>query len=211
MASNQELHDAVLKGNAEAARKTTEELLAAGSDPEDLINTAMIPAMDEVGRRYDAGEYYIPELLIAARAMKMSLELLRPLLTDKGAEPVGKVVIGTVAGDQHDIGKNLVGSMLEGAGFGIIDLGTDVSPKAFVEAVKESGATIVAMSSLLTTTMPAMKGVLEELDSNGLRGKVRVMVGGAPLTQKVADELGADGYGSNANAAVKVARDFTDA
>ena len=132
MASNQELHDAVLKGNAEAARKATEELLAAGSDPEDLINTAMIPAMDEVGRRYDAGEYYIPELLIAARAMKMSLELLRPLLTDKGAEPVGKVVIGTVAGDQHDIGKNLVGSMLEGAGFGIIDLGTDVEPAAFV-------------------------------------------------------------------------------
>jgi 5-methyltetrahydrofolate--homocysteine methyltransferase len=164
--------------------------------------------MNEVGRRYEEGEYYIPELLIAARAMKAALGLIRPLLAEKGAEPVGKVVIGTVAGDQHDIGKNLVASMLEGGGFGVVDLGIDVSPKKFIDAVKESGAGIVALSSLLSTTMPAMKGVLAELEKEGLRGKVKVMIGGAPVTQKVADEIGADGYGSNANSAVSVARGF---
>jgi corrinoid protein of di/trimethylamine methyltransferase len=206
----QALHDAVLKGDAPGAVSATEEALAAGTDPEELINESMIPAMNEVGRRYEEGEYYIPELLIAARAMKGALGLIRPLLAEKGAEPVGKVVIGTVAGDQHDIGKNLVASMLEGGGFGVVDLGIDVSPQKFVAAVKESGAGIVALSSLLSTTMPAMKGVLAELEKEGLRDKVKVMIGGAPVTRKVADELGAEGYGSNANAAVAEARRFIE-
>ena len=205
------IYEAVLTGNAKAAAAETQTALDEGISAPDILHKACIPAMTEVGRLFEIGEKFVPEMLIAARAMQAALTILKPLLVDAGAETLGKVVIGTVAGDQHDIGKNLVGSMLEGAGFGIIDLGTDVTPQAFVEAVKASGATIVAMSSLLTTTMPAMKGVLEELDKNGLRGKVRVMVGGAPLTQKVADELGADGYGSNANSAVKVARDFTGA
>ncbi|HTO93017.1 MAG TPA: corrinoid protein [Bacteroidota bacterium] len=202
----QTLYDAILNGNAKAAKEITQTNLAAGANPQSLVDDTMIPAMNEVGRRYEANEYFVPELLIAARAMKASLELIRPLLSARGAEPVGRVVIGTVQGDLHDIGKNLVGAMLEGAGFEVIDLGVDVSPDKFISAAKEKKATLVALSALLTTTMHSMKAVMEKLRESGMRQNVKVMIGGAPVTQKYADEIGADGYSSNANAAVALAR-----
>jgi 5-methyltetrahydrofolate--homocysteine methyltransferase len=202
----QSLYDAILNGNAKAAKEITQTSLAAGANPQALVDDTMIPAMNEVGRRYEANEYFVPELLIAARAMKASLELIRPLLSARGAEPVGRVVIGTVQGDLHDIGKNLVGAMLEGAGFEVIDLGVDVSPEKFINAAKEKKATLVALSALLTTTMHSMKAVMEKLKETGMRDSVKVMIGGAPVTQKYADEIGADGYSSNANAAVALAR-----
>lgn len=205
MADLQKLHDAILNGNHKVAKEVTQEALAEGNDPQKLVNEVMIPAMNEVGRRYEAGDYFVPELLIAARAMKASLELIRPLLTEKGAEPVGRVVIGTVQGDLHDIGKNLVSAMLEGAGFVVTDLGVDVSPEKFVAAVKEHRASLVALSALLTTTMGSMKGVVDALKREGLHGRVKVMIGGAPTTQKYAQDIGADGYGSNANSAVALA------
>jgi methanogenic corrinoid protein MtbC1 len=197
MPTIQTLYDAILNGNAKAAKEITQTSLAAGANPQALVDDTMIPAMNEVGRRYEANEYFVPELLIAARAMKASLELIRPLLSARGAEPVGRVVIGTVQGDLHDIGKNLVGAMLEGV---------DVSPEKFMNAAKEKNATLIALSALLTTTMHSMKAVMEKLKESGMRGKVKVMIGGAPVTQKYADEIGADGYSSNANAAVALAR-----
>jgi 5-methyltetrahydrofolate--homocysteine methyltransferase len=206
MPTIQTLYDAILNGNAKAAKEITQTSLAAGANPQALVDDTMIPAMNEVGRRYEANEYFVPELLIAARAMKASLELIRPLLSARGAEPVGRVVIGTVQGDLHDIGKNLVGAMLEGAGFEVIDLGVDVSPEKFINAAKEKKATLVALSALLTTTMHSMKAVMEKLRESGMRDNVKVMIGGAPVTQKYADEIGADGYSSNANAAVALAR-----
>lgn len=206
MPTIQTLYDAILNGNAKAAKEITQTSLAAGANPQALVDDTMIPAMNEVGRRYEANEYFVPELLIAARAMKASLELIRPLLSARGAEPVGRVVIGTVQGDLHDIGKNLVGAMLEGAGFEVIDLGVDVSPEKFINAAKEKKATLVALSALLTTTMHSMKAVMEKLRESGIRDNVKVMIGGAPVTQKYADEIGADGYSSNANAAVALAR-----
>jgi corrinoid protein of di/trimethylamine methyltransferase len=206
MADLQKLYDAILNGSFKVAREITQQALADGADPSALVHDTMIPAMNEVGRRYEANEYFVPELLIAARAMKASLELIRPLLAERGAQPVGRVVIGTVQGDLHDIGKNLVAAMLEGAGFEVVDLGVDVPAEKFIAAVKEKNATIVALSALLTTTMHAMKGVVESLNASGLHGKVKVMIGGAPVTQKYADEIGADGYSSNANAAVALAR-----
>ncbi len=206
MPTIQTLYDAILNGNAKAAKEITQTSLASGANPQALVDDTMIPAMNEVGRRYEANEYFVPELLIAARAMKASLELIRPLLSARGAEPVGRVVIGTVQGDLHDIGKNLVGAMLEGAGFEVIDLGVDVSPEKFINAAKEKHATLVALSALLTTTMHSMKAVMEKLKESGMRDNVKVMIGGAPVTQKYADEIGADGYSSNANAAVALAR-----
>ena len=206
MSMIQTLYDAILNGNAKAAKEITQTSLTAGTSPQSLVDDTMIPAMNEVGRRYEANEYFVPELLIAARAMKASLELIRPLLTARGAEPVGRVVIGTVQGDLHDIGKNLVGAMLEGAGFEVIDLGVDVSPEKFINAAKEKNARLVALSALLTTTMHSMKAVMEKLRDAGMRDTVKVMIGGAPVTQKYADEIGADGYSSNANAAVALAR-----
>jgi len=202
------INEAIIKGDAKTAGSTTEKAIAAGVDPEALINGQMIPAMDEVGRRYEEGEYYLPELLISARAMKAALELIRPLLAAKGAEPAGRVVVGTVAGDLHDIGKNLVASMLEGGGFEVIDLGADVSADKFVAAAKERNAHIVALSALLSTTMPGMEQVIKELQSAGARENVKVIVGGAPLTQGFADEIGADGYASNARAAVTLVREL---
>jgi corrinoid protein of di/trimethylamine methyltransferase len=200
------LYDAVLNGNFKIAKELTQQALDAGIDPQVLVQEQMIPAMDEVGRRYEANEYFVPELLISARAMKASLELIRPLLTAQGAEPAGRVAIGTVKGDLHDIGKNLVAAMLEGAGFEVIDLGVDVSPDKFIAAVNEKNAGVVAMSALLTTTMNSMKTTVEAIKAAGVRGKVKIMIGGAPVTQKYADEIGADGYSSNANSAVALAR-----
>jgi 5-methyltetrahydrofolate--homocysteine methyltransferase len=200
------MYDAILTGNFKAAKEITQQALAAGVDPQVLVQEQMIPAMDEVGRRYEANEYFVPELLISARAMKASLELIRPLLTARGAEPAGRVVIGTVKGDLHDIGKNLVAAMLEGAGFEVTDLGVDVSPEKFITALNEHRAGVVAMSALLTTTMNSMKTTVEALKAAGVRDKVKIMIGGAPVTQKYSDEIGADGYSSNANAAVALAR-----
>lgn len=201
-----QLYDAVVSGDAKTAQLITKEALAAGIDPLKLVNEHMVPAMDEVGRRFEANEYFVPELLISARAMKGALELIRPLLIARGDKPVGRVAIGTVKGDLHDIGKNLVASLLEGGGFEVLDLGVNVSPEKFIEAVNAKQADIVAMSALLTTTMPAMKTTIDALTQANVRGKVKVLIGGAPITQKYADEIGADGYSENAVGAVALAK-----
>lgn len=206
MADLKELHEAIVKGNAKNAKAIVEKAIAEKVDPQMVVQKYMIPAMDEVGKKFEANEYFVPELLIAARAMKTALELLKPLLAAKGAKPVGKVAIGTVKGDLHDIGKNLVASMLEGGGFEIIDLGVDVGPDKFIAAIKDKQANVVALSALLTTTMPSMKSVIEEMKKAGLRKNAKVMIGGAPVTQKYADEIGADGYSDNASGAVGLAR-----
>jgi corrinoid protein of di/trimethylamine methyltransferase len=206
MADLSKLHDAILNGDANTAVETTKQALNEGVDPQELVEKYMIPAMDEVGRKFECNELFVPELLLTARVMKSSLDLVRPLLQESGAEPAGRVVVGTVKGDLHDIGKNLVSSMLEGGGFEVTDLGVDVAPEKFVETVKEKNANIVALSALLTTTMPAMKNVLEALSNDGVRGQVKVIIGGAPVTKQYADEIGADGYSDNANGAVNLAR-----
>ncbi len=206
MSDYTDLYNAILTGNAKKAEEVTKAALAAKVDPTELVRKYMIPAMDEVGKRFECNEYFVPELLIAARAMKTSLELITPLLAEAGAEPVGRVVIGTVQGDLHDIGKNLVASMLEGGGFQVVDLGVDVPPERFVEAAKEKDGTIVALSALLTTTMTMMKNVIASLEKAGVRTRTKVMIGGAPITQQYADEIGADGYSDNASAAVALAR-----
>ena len=201
-----QLYDSVVSGDAKATQAITQQALADGVDPLKLVNDYMVPAMDEVGRRFEANEYFVPELLISARAMKAALELIRPLLTARGDQPLGRVAIGTVKGDLHDIGKNLVGSLLEGGGFEVIDLGVNVTPEKFIATVNEKKANIVAMSALLTTTMPAMKTTIDALKQAGVRGKVKVLIGGAPITQKYADEIGADGYSENAVGAVALAK-----
>ena len=200
------LKDAILKGDVKAAVAITKEALAQNADPEELVNTYMIPAMDEMGREFETGDCYVPELLISARAMKTALELMRPMLAAKGAKPAGRVVIGTVKGDLHDIGKNLVASLLEGAGFEIIDLGVDVPPEKFIAIIKEQKPGFLALSALLTTTMPSMRTTIEELKKAGVREQVKVFIGGAPVTQQFADEIGADGYSDNASGAVGLAR-----
>jgi 5-methyltetrahydrofolate--homocysteine methyltransferase len=199
------LREAILNGDAKTAIAVTREALDAGADPLDLVQNYMVPAMDEVGRRFECEEYFVPELLISARAMKGSLELIRPLLVASGAQPMGRVAIGTVKGDLHDIGKNLVASMLEGGGFDVVDLGADVAPEKFIDAVN-NGANVVCLSALLTVTMPSMKTTIEALNSAGVRDKVKVLVGGAPVTPQFAKEIGADGYGENAATAVALAR-----
>ena len=206
MADLSELYDAILTGNAPKAEEVTKAALEANIDPTELLAKHMIPAMDEVGKRFECNEYFVPELLIAARAMKVAMALMAPALAESGAEAAGRVVIGTVQGDLHDIGKNLVASMLEGAGFEVVDLGVDVSPDKFVEAAREKEGSLVALSALLTTTMTQMKAVLERLEAAGDRDKYKVMIGGAPITQQYADEIGADGYSDNASAAVALAR-----
>lgn len=202
------LHDAILTGDAKTAKAATEAALAAGVDPMKLVQETMMPAMDEVGRRFECNDYFVPELLLAARAMKAALELIRPLLIAGGVESAGRIVIGTVKGDLHDIGKNLVAAMLEGGGYEVIDLGVNVEPEKFVAAAKEKNARIVAMSALLTTTMPAMKTTIEALKQAGIRDQVKVMVGGAPISEKYAEEIGADGYSKSAAGAVAAAREL---
>jgi len=199
---NQELYDAILKGNAKQAHAATEAAIAAGAAPMELIQGSMVPAMDEVGRLFEAEEFFVPELLLAGRAMKAAMELLKPLLSASGQEMAARVIIGTVKGDLHDIGKNIVASMLEGGGFEVIDLGADVSPETFIAAIAERKPQIVCMSALLTVTMPAMKLTIDALKTSGLRGQVKVLVGGAPVTMEYAKEIGADGYSENASGAV---------
>jgi len=202
----QKLYDAVLNGDQKTSVAVTQEALAAQIDPLELITKYMVPAMDEVGRRFECEDYFVPELLLSARAMKGCLELLRPLLAAQGSQPVARVAIGTVKGDLHDIGKNLVGSLLEGGGFEVFDLGADVAPEKFIQAIRDKGVTIVALSALLTVTMPSMRTTIEALKQAGVRDQVKIMVGGAPVTQQFADEIGADGYSDNASAAVALAR-----
>ena len=201
-----ELYDAILTGNAKKAEEVTKAALEANVNPSELLGKYMIPAMDEVGKRFECNEYFVPELLIAARAMKTSLQLLTPKLAEAGAKAAGRVVIGTVQGDLHDIGKNLVASMLEGGGFEVVDLGVDVPAQKFVESAQQKDGSIVALSALLTTTMTQMKNVIQALEAAGLRDKTKVIIGGAPITQQYADEIGADGYSDNASAAVNLAR-----
>jgi 5-methyltetrahydrofolate--homocysteine methyltransferase len=200
------LKNAVIDGDAKLTRQLTEQLLAAGADPQSLLSDALVPAMAVVGDRFECGEYFVPELLIAARAMKSALEPLRPLLAKAGAKSAGTVVIGTVKGDLHDIGKNLVAAMLEGGGFEVVDLGVDVAPEKFVAVLNEKKPDLVALSALLTTTMTAMKDTIQALDKAGVRKSVKIMVGGAPVTDAFAKEIGADGYSDNAGSAVLLAR-----
>jgi 5-methyltetrahydrofolate--homocysteine methyltransferase len=206
MADLQKLYNAVLNGDQKTSVAVTQEALAEGVDPMELITQYMVPAMDEVGRLFECEEYFVPELLLSGRAMKGSLKLLRPLLAARGDEPAGRAVIGTVKGDLHDIGKNLVASMLEGGGFDVLDLGADVPPEKFIEAVKARNANIVCLSALLTVTMPAMRTTIDALKQAGVREQVKIMVGGAPVTRQFADEVGADGYSDNASTAVTIAR-----
>lgn len=200
-----EIYDNVIKGDQNATVEKVQQALDRGVDPADLLNEGMIAGMSEVGRRYETGEYFVPEMLVAARAMKAGMAVLKPYLEQASVEPVGKVVIGTVKGDLHDIGKNLVCMMLEGAGFEIVDLGTDVNPEDFVEATRSKKPNLVAMSALLTTTMTNMKVTIDALNESGLHEQVKVIVGGAPLTNQFAQEIGADGYAPNASRAVKLA------
>lgn len=206
MGDYSDLYQAILEGNAKKAKEVTERALAEGADPLELLDRYMIPAMDEVGRRFDCQEYFVPELLIAARAMETALQLITPRLAESGGRKAGKVIIGTVKGDIHDIGKNLVASMLKGGGFEVTDLGVDVPAEKFVEAVGNEENVIVAMSALLTTTMGYMREVIKALKEAGIRDRVKVMIGGAPITQRFADEIGADGYSENASGAVTLAR-----
>jgi 5-methyltetrahydrofolate--homocysteine methyltransferase len=201
-----QLYEAVLNGDANAARTVTQEALTAGADPMQLVTEYMSPAMAEVGKRFECNTFFVPELLLAARAMKSALELIRPLLASRKAQSAGRVAIGTVKGDLHDIGKNLVAAMLEGGGFEVFDLGVNVTPEKFIEAIKQKDANVVALSALLTTTMPSMKLTIEAIKAAGLRDKVKVLIGGAPVTQKYADEIGADGYSETAPAAVDLAK-----
>jgi len=204
----QEIYDNVLNGQTEAVKSKVQAALEARIAPPIILNDGMISAMAEVGRLFENGEYFVPEMLISARAMQAGLTILKPYLVESEIQSKGKVVIGTVKGDLHDIGKNLVAMMLEGAGFEIVDLGTDVSPETYVEVARKESAQIVAMSALLTTTMPAMERTIEALNTAGLRSMVKVMVGGAPITQDYANQIGADGYAPDASRAVSTAKNL---
>ncbi|MBI3086582.1 MAG: corrinoid protein [candidate division NC10 bacterium] len=200
------LKDAVINGDLKGCTILTEVAIQAGLSPQKVLTEALVPAMEVVGEKFRCNEVYVPEVLVAARAMKKSLSLLKPLLTQTGARPVGLAVAGTVKGDLHDIGKNLVCMLWEGAGFEVVDLGADVAPDKFVQAVKDTGAQIVGISTLLTTTMLGMRDVIQALERAQLREKVKVMVGGAPVTQTFANEIGADAYGESAAVAVEQAK-----
>jgi len=200
------LYQAVIAGDSDAVKEKIQERLDNGEDPETILHGALIPAMDEVGFRYESGEYFVPEMLIAARAMKAALGILKPLLVEKKAKPLGKVLFGTVKGDIHDIGKNLVVMMLEGAGFDVKDMGVDVLPEAFVASLQEEPVDIVALSALITTTLPAIKTTIDAICDAGLRDHIKIIIGGAPVTPDFAREVGADGTAIDAGRAVKLAK-----
>lgn len=200
------IYNAVLEGDAANAKAGVNAALADGINPETILKEGLIAAMGEVGRLFEENEYFVPEMLVAARAMQGGLALLKPHLAASGAVSAGKVIIGTVKGDLHDIGKNLVAMMLEGAGFEVADLGTDVTPEKFVKAVNEHKPQVVAMSALLTTTMPSMGATVKALQEAGVRDHVKVMIGGAPVTDAFAKQIGADGYSPDASSAVRLAK-----
>ncbi len=209
MSQFEAIYKAVLEGNSAGVQAGVHAALAAGAQAETVLKEGLIAAMTQVGCLFEEGEYFVPEMLIAARAMQSGLALLKPQLAAAGATPAGKVVIGTVKGDLHDIGKNLVAMMLEGSGFEVIDIGTDVTPDKFVAAVKQHRPQVVGMSALLTTTMPSMKGTLDALQEAGVRQQVKVMIGGAPVTDGFARQIGADGYSPDASSAVRLAKALT--
>jgi methylmalonyl-CoA mutase cobalamin-binding domain/chain len=202
------IYDETLVGNKPRVLELTQQGLLAGLSPDKLLFEALIPSLEEVGARFERGDFFVPEMLIAGKAMSGALDVLRPLLADTGAETVGTFVMGTVKGDVHDIGKNLVNIMLEGAGFQVIDLGVQVAPEKFIAAIEEHKPDIVGFSAFLTTTMPMFKANMNALDKAGLRDQVIVMVGGAPVTQEYADAVGADGYAADASTAVRRAKDL---
>jgi 5-methyltetrahydrofolate--homocysteine methyltransferase len=208
MALDKDIYEAILNGNSKKAHAATGAALAAGAEPMALIQDSMVPAMEEVGKLFECEEFFVPELLLAGRAMKNAMELIKPLLSASGQKMAVRVIIGTVKGDLHDIGKNIVASMLEGSGFEVIDLGTDVTPERFVSAVHESKPHVVCLSALLTVTMPAMKSTIDALESAGVRAQVKVLVGGAPVTSQYAREIGADGYSENASGAVSLVKEL---
>jgi 5-methyltetrahydrofolate--homocysteine methyltransferase len=201
----QSLYDHTLAGHAAQVKQLTEEALAAGMPPDEILFRALIPSLEEVGRRFETGEYFVPEMLVAAKAMQQALTVLRPLLAQGGIQPRGKVMMMTVKGDLHDIGKNLCNLMLEGAGYEVIDLGVNVPPEKMVAAIREHHPSLVGFSALLTTTMTMFKANLDALEKAGLRKQIKVMVGGAPVTQDYATRIGADGYAQDACAAVRLA------
>lgn len=202
-----QIHDAVLSGNSDGCAQTVRNALDAGASAEEILNQALIPAMHEVGVLFERQEFYVPEMLVAAKAMQAGLDILKPLLAEAGIEPIARVAVGTVQGDLHDIGKNLVIMMLEGAGFEIIDLGVDVPPQGFVSAIEE-GAQLIGMSALLTTTMEKMITTIEAVDKAGVRDKAKIIIGGAPVTSEYAASIGADGYASDASQAVTVSKEL---
>jgi 5-methyltetrahydrofolate--homocysteine methyltransferase len=200
------IYDGVVEGDNTSVQQHVQEALGAGMSASVILNEGLIPAMAEVGRLFEEGEYFVPEMLISARAMKGAMATLKPYLIQADVKYAGKVVIGTVKGDLHDIGKNLVSLMLEGAGFQVTDLGSDVAPEKYVAGIRENGANIVAMSALLTTTMVNMKSTITAIEEAGLRDQVKVMIGGAPVTDSFAKQIGADGYAPDASRAVAVAK-----
>ena len=204
----EEISTAVIEGDLDEIEDLTEDALDDDISAGDILNKGLMPGMDHVGVEFKAGEMFVPEVLRSARTMQMAMDILKPLLAESGIEMVGKVLLGTVKGDLHDIGKNLVGMMCEGAGFEVHDIGKDIAPEDFVEAVKEHGPDIVGMSALLTTTMRSMESTIKVLEEAGVRDKVKIMVGGAPVTQAFADEIGADGYAPDAAAAADLAKEF---
>lgn len=201
------LRELVMKGKSAEAAQQVGLLLEEGQEPELIMKNALIPAMDEVGDRFHRGEYFVPEMLMAARAMQKGVEVLKPRMVEDGVQALGKVVVGTVKGDLHDIGKHLVIMSLEGAGMEVVDLGMDVAPEKFAEAVKEHGPKVVGLSALLTTTMLAMKDTVQAIEKAGLRDQVKIMIGGAPVTQEFCDEIGADFYGSDSISGRNFARE----
>jgi 5-methyltetrahydrofolate--homocysteine methyltransferase len=208
MAKHQDLADAIIKGDNTKSKEIAEKLVADGVSATEILNEGMMPGMEVVGRKFKANEMYIPEVLIAARAMHAAMDIIKPLLTESGEEGKGSVVIGTVQGDLHDIGKNLVGMMLEGGGFTVVDAGVDVPAEKYIEEIKKSKSRILGLSALLTTTMPGMKEVIEAVKADSEMSAVKIMVGGAPLTQEYADSIGADGYAPDASSAVDLANEF---
>ena len=203
-----QLYDYTLVGNGPEVLNLTRQGLELGLGPETLLYEALIPSLEEVGARFERGDFFVPEMLIAGKAMAGALEILRPLLAETGAQTIGKIVMGTVKGDVHDIGKNLVNIMFEGAGFEVIDLGVQVAPEKFLDAIREHQPDIVGFSAFLTTTMPMFKANINALEKAGMRDQVIVMVGGAPVTQEYADVVGADGYAADASAAVLRAKEL---
>ena len=202
------LAQGIIDGDLDTVLNEVQRCLAKNISPQEIMDAHLVRAMSEVGRLFEEGEYFVPELMISARAMQAAMKILNPLLTGSGVQKIGRVVIGTVKGDFHDIGKNLVAAMLEGGGFDVVDLGVDVSPEKFAEAVQKQTGTLVALSALLTTTMPQMKNVIEKLESDGLRNTSKIIIGGAPVTGEFAKQIGADGYCDNASAAVTLAKSF---
>ena len=205
-----EVYQAVVEGQIKVAPVKVKQALDEGLKPDTILQDGLIAAMKKVGELFEQGEYFVPEMLVSARAMSAALQVLKPFLVEQGIKPIGKVAIGTVRGDLHDIGKNLVAMMLEGSGFEIVDLGCDVAPDKFIDAVR-NGARVVAMSALLTTTMTNMKATIDALKNVGLRDQVKIIVGGAPLTEGYAMEIGADAYSTDASSAVRKVHELVGA